>query len=239
MNKGLLTLIALIASWCVAVAEETLDPNYEYSEPTIVTNSTEAGSNLVNYAFICNNVQVNVTKGARYANDANHYFGVNAGESVTFTTTQPMKAIVVKGYIKKFFEATASSGTIVFADAEDDEVEAEQVLAVTDIDATTLTINCVKQLRCYSVAVYFVETPEITIDNSSEDDYSYEWEPAEATTMNLTFDELEVSDLTDDLGYACTNLTLTNDDYEMELSVFASTIKDGTILPTGRVRACG
>lgn len=232
MKQILLTLFALTASLNMAVADEALDPNYVYAEPTVVTNNEEIGSNLANYSFVCNNIQVNVTKGARYANNANTYFGVNAGESMTLTATQPMKAIVVNGFIKKYFEATASSGTIVYADAEDDEVEAEQVLAVTDINATTLTISCIKQLRCYSVSVYFVETPEITI-GGGEDDYSFEWEPTEVTTMNLTFSELEVNDMTENLGYACTNLTFYNDDYEMDLSVFASTVEGETFLPAG------
>ena len=228
MNRGLLTLIALIAGWCIAVADETLDPNYVYTEPTVVTNCVEIGSNLTNYSFICNNVQVNVTKGARYAD----YFGVNAGESVTFTTTQPMKAIVVNGFIKKDFDATASVGEIVYADASEAEVTAEQVLAVTNINATTLTINCVKQLRCYSVSIYFSSIPEISIEEE-EDDYSFEWEPEEATTINLTFTDLDVLDMTENLGYACTSLYLSNDDYEMSLSVFTSTIEGETILPVG------
>ena len=99
MKHLLLSLLALLATATIVSADEALDPNYVYAEPTLVTNSEERGSNLIDYSFICNNVQVNVTKGARYAT----YFGVNADHSVTFTTTRPMKAIVVNGYIKKFF----------------------------------------------------------------------------------------------------------------------------------------
>ena len=103
MKRSLLTLLSLIASLCISWADDTLNPGYEYAEPTIVTNSEDIGSNLVNYSFVCNNVQVSVTKGARYA----AYFGVNAGESITLTATKPMKAIVVNGYIKKGFSATS------------------------------------------------------------------------------------------------------------------------------------
>ena len=229
MKKILLSLLALAAIVNMAVADEVLNPDYTYAEPTIVTNSEEIGSNLANYSFICNNVQVNCTKGARYAD----YFGVNAGEQITFTTTQPMKAIVVNGFVKKYFEATASAGEIAYVDAEEDAVTSEQVLAVTDINSTTLTISCVKQLRCYSVAVYFNENPEIDIEGGEEeDDYSFEWEPTEVTTINVSFDSLEVTDMTENLGYACTSLYLMSEEYEMELSVFASTVEE-TILPVG------
>lgn len=230
MKKILLSLLALAAIVNMAVADEVLNPDYTYAEPTIVTNSEEIGSNLANYSFICNNVQVNCTKGARYAD----YFGVNAGEQITFTTTQPMKAIVVNGFVKKYFEATASAGEIAYVDAEEDAVTSEQVLAVTDINSTTLTISCVKQLRCYSVAVYFNENPEIDIEGGEEeDDYSFEWEPTEIKTINVTFDSIEVTDMTENLGYACTGLYLMSEEYEMELSVFASTIDSITILPIG------
>ena len=221
----------MVASFSFAIADEALDPNYEYLEPTIVINSAEVGSNLENYSFVCNNVQVRVTKGARYSD----YFGVNAGEKVTFTTTQPMKAIVVNGYIKKGFDATASSGSIDFADAEEEEVTAEQVLAVTDIDATTLTISCTKQLRCYSVAVYFQTIPDISIGEEEESDYSYEWEPTEVVTMNVTIDSLAYLDMTESLGYGCTDIQLFDrqNNYMMDLTVYTASVADGTILPVG------
>lgn len=233
MKKTFLLLLVLSANMYFVHANDALNPNYVYSEPTIVVNSEEQGSNLVNYSFICNNVQVDVTKGARYANETNTYFGVNAGENITFTTTQQMKAIIVNGYIKKDFDATVSTGTILYADASEDLVEAEQVLAVTDINATTLTINCVKQLRCYSVSIYFVAIPEININPGGEVEFSYYWEPEEPTTMDITFTEMEYQDMTDNLAYACTSLAFYNDTFEMQLAVFAATTGGETILPVG------
>lgn len=230
MKHLLLTTLALLASICMAMADNGLDTNYTYAEPTIVTNSEDLGSNLVNYSFVCNNVQVTVTKGARYTN----YFGVNAGENITITTTQPMKAIVVDGYVKQNFEAEATAGDITYVNAEDDAVESEPVLAVTDINATTLTISCVKQLRCYSMSIYFSANPEIDIEGGEEeDDYSFEWEPTDSTHIYVEFDSIEVMDMTDNLGYPCTDLYLISDTYEMDLSVFASSMDDGTILPVG------
>lgn len=213
----------------IVTSVEGLDPNYEYAEPTIVTNPDSVGSNI-NYSFISNNIEVKTTTGARTST----YFSVNAGQSITFTATQPMKAIVVNGYVKKDFEADASTGEIAYVDASDDAVEAEQVLAVTDIDTTVLTISCVKQMRCYSVSVYFEANPEIDIEGGEDDDdYSFEWEPTEVKTINMTFDSLEVMDMTENLGYACTGLYFSSEEYEMELDVFASTIDSATILPVG------
>jgi len=174
---------------------------------------------------------VQVTRGARYAD----YFGINAGYAVTFTTTQPMKALVVNGYVKKGFEADATAGEIAYADASDDAVTSEQVLAVTNINATTVTINCVKQMRCYSVSIYFEENPEVDIEPGDDDDddvYSFEWEPTTPTQMTITFDSLQMQDLTENLGYACTDLYFMSEEYEAEITVFASLDEFG-LLPLG------
>ena len=230
MNKIYTLLLALAASIGLALADGTLDPDYTYTDPTVVTNSEEIGSNLENYSFICNNVLVEVTKGARYAD----YFGINAGYAVTFTTTQPMKALVVNGYVKQGFEADATAGEIAYADASDDAVTSEQVLAVTNINATTVTINCVKQMRCYSVSIYFEENPEVDIEPGEEEDvYSYEWEPTEATQLSITFDTLEYLDMSENLGYACSSLYFMSDEYEMELTVFAAGTGDDTFIAPG------
>lgn len=206
-----------------------LDSTYVYAEPTMVVNTDSVGSNR-EYSFVSNNILVHTTTGARVS----QYFGVNAGNSITFTATQPMKAIVVNGFIKKGFEAEASSGEIAYADADEDNVEADQVLAVTDINATSLTIDCEKQMRCYSVAVYFQANPDsLDIEPGGEDyEYSFEWEPTEKKTLSVTFDSIEVTPMTESLGYACTGLYLMSDDYEMELSVFVDT-DSLTILPAG------
>ena len=230
MKKMYTFVLAMAASIGLALADGTLDPDYTYTDPTVVTNSEEAGSNLDNYSFVCNNVLVQVTRGARYAD----YFGINAGYAVTFTTTQPMKALVVNGYVKKGFEADATAGEIAYADASDDALTSEQVLAVTNINATTVTINCVKQMRCYSVSIYFEENPEVDIESGEEEDvYSYEWEPTEATQLSITFDTLEYLDMSENLGYACSSLYFMSDEYEMELSVFAAGTGDDTFIAPG------
>lgn len=211
-----------------------LDVEYEYEEPTIITNTEVKGSNQA-YTFIQNNIKVTCTKGARYET----YFGVNADASLTFAATQPIKAIVINGFVKKEFEAEASSGEIQYVDASEEEVEAEQVLAVTEVNNNILTLTCKKQLRCYSVAIYFTGTPEIHIDEGEDEyDYSYEWEPTEQVTMNVTFDSLAYIDETEFLEYPCTDLKLFDrkNNYMLNLIVFVSMLDEEpktTILPTG------
>ena len=209
-----------------------LDPDYVYAEPTLVASSDSLGSKIP-YSFICNNVKVIANLGTKSAT----YFGANAGTMLTFVTTRKMKALVVDGFVRKAFTASASAGTLAYKSSGAVDIEEDQVLAIMDIDTNVVTINCDKQLRCKLVSIYFEANPEVDIPMDSggdeEDDYSFEWEPQEVKTLTVTFDSLNVIDMTESLGYACTGLYLLTDDYEMELSVFASTVSDGTILPVG------
>lgn len=210
-----------------------LDAEYVYDEPTIITNTEATGSNQA-YTFIQNNIKVNCSKGARYET----YFSVNAGASLTFVATQSIKAIVVNGYVKKEFEAEASSGEIQYVDASEDEVTAEQVLAVTEVNNNILTLTCEKQMQCKSVSIYFTSTPEIHIDEGDDYDYSFEWEPEEQVTMKVTFDSIAYIDETEFLEYPCTDIKLFDrkNNYMLNLIAFVSTLEDvaeTTILPVG------
>ena len=144
----------------------------------------------------------------------------------------------MNGYVKKEFEAQASSGEIQYVDASEDEVTAEQVLAVTEVNSNILTLTCEKQMRCYSVAIYFTSTPEIHIDEEDGYDYSFEWEPEDQVTMNVTFDSLAYLDETEFLEYPCTDIKLFDrqNNYMLNLIVFVSTLEEEqvtTILPEG------
>lgn len=214
----------------VTPRESELDTAYVYAEPTVVTNSDSIGSNIA-YSFISNNVKVTASKGARTGT----YFSANADNTMTFTTTRPMKGLVVNGFVKKGFEATTNAGTIVYESSDEEDVTAEEVLAITDIDATSVTISCVKQMRCYSVSIYFEENPEVDIEPGDDDDddvYSFEWEPTTPTQMTITFDSLQMQDLTENLGYACTDLYFMSEEYEAEITVFVSLDEFG-LLPLG------
>lgn len=201
--------------------ESTLDENYSYAEPTIVTVSGATGSNAA-YSFVQNNIEVKCSAGAQ--NET--YFGCNAGNDITFTATKPIKAIVIDGYVKKEFEATVSAGNIGYVDASESEVTANPVLAVTDINSKTVTLSCVKQLRCYKVYFYFESNPDVEFETGGGDDDDYgdltfDYEPTTATNLIITFDEVYEEELSSQVGYNLVDLYFVSDDYEMEVYVFA------------------
>lgn len=212
-----------------------LDPNYKYSEPTTIT-STGGSSSNVPYSFIKNNIKVECSTGA--LNDT--YFGCNADNTITFTATKPIKGISINGYVKQNFTATATAGTLACVDASDDAVENDPVVVLLDVDANSVTLNCKKQLRCYSIDFYFASNPDVDIDEGGEGEdgnYTYDWEPTAKTTLSATFTDAEYTDWTDYLGYPYTDIYLFNGsreqpDYEVELAVFASAVS-GTVLTPG------
>lgn len=208
---------------------DTLDPLYIYGEPTIIGVSGEECSNSA-YSFVQNNIRVSTTVGAQNEN----YFGCNATGAISFTAARPIKAIVINGYIKKDFDAEVDFGQIVYADASEDYVEANPVVVITDVDHESVTINCAKQLRCYSVEVYFEENPDVEIDNDGgdEEELSYDYEPTEVGNFNLVFDEMEKIDYTDFIGLPYTELYLYNDDYELDIAVNSS-LDENEELPLG------
>lgn len=209
--------------------DKELDPDYKYAEPTIVTPSGEVGSNAA-YSFVSNNIKVSTTVGGQTAD----YFGCNAGNQMTFTATQPIKAIVINGYVKMGFEASCDHGDIMYVDASEDAVEANPVLAILDVDSKSVTISCVKQMRCYEAQIYFAENPEIEEGGGEEgdDEYTYDYEPLEKTNLDITFDEAEYVDYTDYVGFPYTDMYFIADEYEMELSAFCEAVPV-TMLPVG------
>lgn len=192
-----------------------LDTAYVYAEPTTVGVPATSVSKSA-YEFVENNIKVSCTQGAVYAD----YFNCYAGYAITFTATRPIKGLTVNGLIKKAFSATASAGTLAYADASEEDIEGDPVLMITDIDSTSVTLSCVKQIRFYSIDFYFEENPDAELGGGDEG-YSYEWEPTDTTTFNLTIDSLNVVDMTENLGYKAVYLQLWNDDAELDLVAFA------------------
>ncbi len=209
--------------------EEDLDPTYVYSEPTNVTANIEPCSQS-SYSFIKNNVKVSCNQGAITAD----YFSCYAGQSITFTATQNIKAIVINGLTKKNFDATASNGDIDFAWDDEEDCEGNPVLIVKNVNSKTLTLQCVKQLRCYDIDFYFVENPDIEIEGGGGDEgeYNYDYEPTTPTTLNITFDSMEYEDYSEYFGFNIVDLFFKHNDYEMEMYVYAP-LAEGTVLAPG------
>lgn len=211
---------------------------YIYSEPTIVTTTVTSDIFNQSYAFIQNNIKVECTNGTQRPASAEQtaYFGVSAGQSITFTATKPIKGIVINGYIKKGFdfEVTGASEDcrMLSVDAEDEDVENDPVIALLDVDSKSVTLNCLKQLRCYSVEFYFKENPEI--ETEEEDELDFTFEPEEVTTLNYTsFDDSYYTDYMDYIGlpYIEVGLIQTN---EYDIYLGFNVEKDNeTIIPVG------
>lgn len=213
--------------------------DYNYGEPTIVAASAltaEVGNNK-NYSFIENNILVNCNLGAivRESTTSSDYFGCNAGQSMTITAAKAIKGIAIDGYVKKGFDASVNNGTIEFLSDNEDDVEGEPVILIKDINATSVTINAVKQMRCYVMYVYFDANPEdeLSEGGGEEGDYNFDYEPAETTTLNITFDEMNYIDESEYYGYAVTSLSFSSEDYEAELAVFTAATAGATVLPVG------
>lgn len=178
--------------------DNTLDPDYTYSEPTTVrTPSTTVQGD--SYWFIDNNIMVSCTKGA--TNDS--YFSAHAGFDMTFTATQPIKGIVINGFVKKDFEATVNQGKVSYL-TPDVDTEGNPVVVITDVDSKSVTISCVKQLRCYSVDIYFQSNPQEEVSGGGS-----------SSTEDLTFDTAEAvyeSEFVDWIGEENYSIFLFNGD---------------------------
>lgn len=121
------------------------------------------------YSFEQEGITVSCTKGAIYPADHQwntsgvDYFGCNAEQTITFAAETPIKGLVVNGWVKKFFEASTDHGTIDYLSSDLDDQAANPVIVIKDIDANSVSITCLKQLRCYNVVVYFDANPTDTI----------------------------------------------------------------------------
>ena len=153
----------------------SLNPDYNYAEPTVV-NVPSTIVQGAEYTFIDNNIEVSCTKGAI----TDSYFSVHAGFAMTFTATKNIKGIVINGFVKKDFTATADHGKISYLTPAEDK-EANPVVVITDVNSKSVTIDCVKQLRCYNVEVYFDENPEATVSGA----------PGSGEEITLNFDSAD------------------------------------------------
>jgi hypothetical protein len=140
--------------------ESDLVKNYIYSEPTVV-GVKDTTILKKEYAFIDNNILVHSTLGSILkestveGDEHPAYFNVNEMEQLTFTATQAIQAIEIDGYLRKDFSASSDKGTLTSKSNPDWEVEEEKVVVVSGINSPSVTLNCVKQVRCYAVRVFF------------------------------------------------------------------------------------
>lgn len=191
--------------------------------------------NNIAYEFTANGITVSCTKGANRST----YFGCNANESLTVSAERNIKGISINGFVKKDYTATVSAGNVTFVEALD-TITANPVVTITDINAKSVTISNTKQLRCFSMTVYFDANPDVIPGGGGDDPdnpedpedpevYTYEYEPEEPTVFNLVFasDEFISGDMTEDLGYPCSYLYFENETHVVELDIFATLTDNG------------
>ena len=62
--------------------------------------------------------------------------------------------------MRKAFDASCDHGEIEYLTDADFDMEGSPALVIRNIDATSVTLSCPKQLRCYGVRVYFQNNPD-------------------------------------------------------------------------------
>lgn len=138
----------------------------EAEEPIIITAPDTTITEKVSYSFTHSGITVSCTQGSIFPadhpwNDLHIAdFRCHAGFSISFSAEQPMKGLAINGWVKKNFTASCDNGILNYLSDDEDDSVGEPVLTVSDIDAKSVTISCDKQLRCFSVEVYFTQNPD-------------------------------------------------------------------------------
>ncbi len=149
--------------------EADLEPDYTYAEPAIVS-VPDTTVEKKEYAFIDHNILVHCDMGSiiKATDTTEAYFNCNAGYTITFTAVRPIRSLAIDGYVRKNFSATSDAGELWYMTNEDIELEGWPVLTITDLNATSVTLSCPKQIRCYSVRLFFEEKQAIDNTNIEE-----------------------------------------------------------------------
>lgn len=153
-------VFAFILGICCALsawAQEVEEPVVIMAPDTVIDKTA--------YSFTEQGITISVSYGSAYPAGHSYnnldvtYFACLASSTMTIRAEQDIKGIAINGWVKKLFSASCDHGTIDYLSDDADDTMGEPVLTITDIDAPEVTISCDKQLRCFSVEVYFSENP--------------------------------------------------------------------------------
>ena len=156
MKKIILFLLVVFAAVNV-LAEEAEDPIIITAPDTTIVKQS--------FTIETQGITISTTNGSIYpAEHSFNNFGRDciicyAGASISFSASQDIKGLAINGNTKKNFSATCDHGTIDYLSDAYEDAEGEPVLTISDIDAQSVTIACVNQLRCFSIEVYFTQNP--------------------------------------------------------------------------------
>ena len=186
--KKIFTFIAFIClSFCGFAQDE--DPIVITAPDTVIDKKA--------YTLQDQGITISVSKGSAYPaeHDYNNlgqtYFAVLAGSTMTISCDDTIKGIAINGWVKKSFSATCDHGTIDYLSDDEDDAEGEPVLTISDVDNPVVTITCPKQIRCYSVEVYFTENPD-----------DVEWDVEAADTVAIAVTTVEALDYSADSTFS-------------------------------------
>jgi hypothetical protein len=138
-------------------AQEEKDPVVITAPDTVIEKTA--------YTLSEQGITIEVSYGSAYpaSHSYNHlgqtYFACLANSNITFSATKPMKGIAINGWVKKDFTASCEKGELRYLSDEYEDTTGEPVLTVSDLDASSVTIHCDNQLRCFSVEIYFTQNP--------------------------------------------------------------------------------
>ena len=141
----------------------------EIDDPIIIT-APDTTIDKTAYTLTDQGITISVSYGSAYPAEHQYnnigvtYFACLVPSTMTITAPQAFKGIAINGWVKKNFSATSNKGTIEYIEDDEDDATGKPVLVITDIDSTSVTISCDKQLRCFSLEVYFNENPEPVLE---------------------------------------------------------------------------
>jgi len=136
------------------------------AEDPIIIAAPDTTVNKTPFTFTEQGVTISISQCSAYPADHQWnslgvtYFACLASESITFSAEQPIKGLAINGWVKQNFTATSDHGTLAYLSDDYDDVTGAPVLTLSDVDNTSVTIHCDKQLRCFSVEVYFTANPD-------------------------------------------------------------------------------
>ena len=127
-------------------------------------------------------------EGAYYNPDAQGSIDIRvyANKSVTLTASENISKVEIVGYCKAGLAVTANAGTVTtgasYAAETTKSTFEDPLIVVENIDAASVTLNCTKQMRAYSIRLTFAggETP------AEEANVVYNWSNVAASQVGAT-----------------------------------------------------
>ena len=161
-------VIAMIAFMVPVMAQEIAA-----EEPVIIT-APDTTIDKTAYTLSDQGITIAVSYGSAYPADHAYnnidvtYFGVLANGSMTISAGENIRGIAVNGWAKQNFSASCDHGNIDYISDEAADAVGEPVLTISDVNHPSVTISCDKQLRCFSIEVYFSENPDAPQEEATD-----------------------------------------------------------------------